>query len=191
MTGIGPVTVTNQVGEYARLLEWVKDAWLEIQTRHFHWTFLWDRFSLTVVDSQPDYKVPNLRVFVPFTVRLDDETLLEIPYDDYARIYRDPDVHTHKAFVILPDRTMRMLPPANGTLTGDYYRVPQELVNNDDKPLAPAHLHDTIVALAMTYYGTYEDAPEVYQEGTRRFRRWITRMQLECLPDMEPAEPLV
>ncbi len=190
--GAGPTSVSGQTGEYGRLVDWVRDAWTEIQARHRDWSFLWAEFSTAVTDAESDYDVaPDVRYIIPDTVRLDGERLAEMNYQEYARLYKAHESMVQRAFTILPTGKLRLIPAANGTLTGEYYRTPQTLAADADEPLAPAHLHDTIIAQALLYYATYEDAPEIYQDARARLRRWITRMQSECLPTIDAPGPLV
>ena len=50
-----PTAVTSQVGEYRRLVDWVSEAWTEIQGRHTDWRWLPPR------EDSPWY--PTLRLF--------------------------------------------------------------------------------------------------------------------------------
>jgi hypothetical protein len=189
--GSGPAAVTGQTGEARRLVDWVRDAWVDIQAKQVAWSFLWAQFEKAVTDAESDYLVAeDANRVVPDTVRLNGQRLVSLEYGDYSRrIVTSPET-VPQSFVILPDRKLRILPASNGTLTGDYYRTPQVLAANTDTPLAPAHLHEAIVAQAMIFYAAYEDAPEIYQDGSMRLRRWMTRLQNECLPSIELPGPL-
>lgn len=64
-------------------------------------------------------------------------------------------------------------PTATYTLTGDYYRAPTEMTEDDDEPTnLPAQYHMAIVWRAMRDgYAQYEAAPEVLARATTNYRR--------------------
>lgn len=93
---------------------------------------------------------------------------------------------------ITPAKAIGLGPVPNGlyTVTGDYYSVPAELVQDTDTPALPAQFHMLIVYKAMMYYGVSEAAPEVYQEGEAEFNRMMIRLQLNQMPDIGAPAPL-
>jgi len=54
-TGSGPTSVSNQSGEYGRIVDWVADAYKEIQQRHSNWRWLRSRFNFNTVASTDTY----------------------------------------------------------------------------------------------------------------------------------------
>lgn len=54
-SGAGPTDVVGQQGEYARMVNWVNDAWLDIQSLHQDWEFLRTTCSFPTVDGQAVY----------------------------------------------------------------------------------------------------------------------------------------
>lgn len=54
-SGTGPAAVTNQAGESKRIVDWVKDAWTEIQNRHQNWRWMRSRFTLNTVAGDDTY----------------------------------------------------------------------------------------------------------------------------------------
>ena len=54
-SGAGPTTTVNQVGEYGRMVNWVQDAWLDIQSEHQDWEFLRTTCSFPTVSGSPFY----------------------------------------------------------------------------------------------------------------------------------------
>ncbi len=55
-SGTGPAGVTNQTGESKRIVDWVADAWTEIQNRHIsQWRWLRKDFSFNTVVGQTRY----------------------------------------------------------------------------------------------------------------------------------------
>ena len=54
-SGAGPTTTVNQVGEYGRMVNWVQDAWLDIQSEQQNWEFLRTTCSFPTVNGEPFY----------------------------------------------------------------------------------------------------------------------------------------
>lgn len=54
-SGSGPITTINQVGEYGRMVNWIQDAWLDIQSEHQDWEFLRSTCAFPTVNAQAYY----------------------------------------------------------------------------------------------------------------------------------------
>lgn len=77
------------------------------------------------------------------------------------------------------------LPAAGYTMLGDYFRIPSDMAADADTPAMPSQFHLAIVYGAMMHYGAYEAAPEVYQRGEKEFKKYMSRLEIDQLPDLQ------
>lgn len=204
--GSGPTAVTNQSAEYTRVLNWVNEAWLEIQRMREDWR--WMRRSATAVTVQAQYAYsPTVDfaltdfanwaldfaqgdTFRNYVTSVGPQSEIFMPPIDYDN-WRDVYLYGANRYAysrpieiaIAPDNSLVCGPvPVEGyTLIGDYYTIPTEMVDATDEPALPSQYHWAIIYKAMTYYGISEAAPEVYDEGNLQFGkiiRQILRTQL-------------
>jgi hypothetical protein len=208
ITGAGPSTVTGQTGTLLRLIDWVNEAWLEIQGAHDDWDFLWLRGTFDTQETSPgvyarDYDLgSNVQRVNPLSVTCydsDGETeewrLVEIPYARY-RNQTDIGVNTAQRptqFVIMPNDVMRLYPRPDGvyTLQFDYYKMPSAMSENTDEPeLAEEHLQWAIIYGAMRRYALYENAQEVLIEAEAGYRQVMNLVRRKHLPAIAMGAPL-
>jgi len=177
-------------GEIARLKKWVKDSWNEIQiSKPNYWGFLFVQSSMVVpvnasVLQPPEYAAgevaewnyDSFRMSDPGKARKDSYPLI---YHDYfwwrdhegldMTVPRKPQSitidYTNEALIIAPaSDDVR-------TLYFDYWRTPQELVEDDDVPIMPKQFHQLIVGKALERYGQHESAPEVIVKANKIISR--------------------
>lgn len=106
---------------------------------------------------------------------------------------------------IAPDKALVFGPMgASGyTVVGDFYTAPQAFSGDNDTPcsglVAPAGSGNTIwpkqhnmmiVYRAMMFYGAYENAAEIYNQGEREFKKMINRINADRLPEIQGAGAL-
>lgn len=189
------LSVAHATGEYARLVDWVGQAWIEIQEAHPD--YLWQRKSIdfeTVV-GQGRYFPPEFTVPVTdfenwrngsFRVYLDtvgNENLMsQLPYDAYRNTYLYGTTRTTQGYptvvTVAPDKALliALIPDRVYHIVADYYTLPQELTLDTDVPTMPSRFHMAIVYKAMQWYGSYENAPEVVMRGIDGYTRLMSNL---------------
>lgn len=202
--GTGPTSVTSQTGELGRMVNFVIDAWNDIQSEHPDWQ--WMKATMTpkvTVDLQASYSLSDLaitdfgawdlnslRIYKTSDGTVSEDMLIQIPYEVWRSSYQLGVGRTTTGrptqFAILPDKSIGLGPVPTGdyTLTADYYTAPVALSLDADTPAMPDQHHMAIVYRAMMAYGSYEAAPEVYQRGETEYRRIKNRLETDRLPDV-------
>ncbi|TDX29101.1 hypothetical protein DFO67_108145 [Modicisalibacter xianhensis] len=192
--GAGPASVTGQHGEYARLIGWIQQAWLEIQNLRTDWRFAWAEGAITMEDGFRDYALPDdFASFIADTIYLDDAPLTLLPYRIFRRHYRNASPSRPRHITVTPGDVLRLAgalqidaPPGEGeVLTFEYYRTPQALTANSDVPRMPEPYHMLIVYKAMVQYGLFENAPEVVQQGNSQMQPLLTELHNRELPGID------
>jgi hypothetical protein len=204
-----PVTLTNQNEEISRLIDFINEAWLDIQNAREDWQWMRSTCSFTTIQGQATY-TPTQAGLIDWgnwtrdtwrsyytTTGTRGEILMDyIDYEDWRNLYQfgATRVSYSQPFVITitPDKQLGLGPvPLSGyTVTGDYFTVPTLLVDDTDTPTLPSRFQMAIVYRAMMFYGVSEAAPEVYQEGKEEFDRMMMRLTLNQMPDVGAADSL-
>lgn len=172
--------------------------------------------SFTTVAGQHKYALaamtgPTATTFarwLPGTFRLyttsigvdDEQELADRDYDNWSDLwYFGPNKNVRSRpfdIAINPsDRSSLYLGPSPDstgfTVTGDYYRKPQVMDDDDDEPTGlPTEYHIAIVWRAMKYYARFAPAPELYQDSDKDFRRVMYELEREQLPKLASAGSL-
>lgn len=206
ISGSGPATVIGQEGEYARVVEWVKRAVIEIEGKHHSWDFLWARFQIQTAEVPPssglwacDYDISqtdvnrfwteSFTIFDPTVGEKDDESRLPwYTYREWRKQegYGEDDPARPKHVIQLPNRTLRFHPDPDKqyTIQADYWRKPKVLAADSDVPYIPEQHHKLVTYLAMQYYARYENAPEVMAGALSKYNIEMANMERDYLDDI-------
>lgn len=210
VAGSGPVSVINQNEEYSRLIDWIQDAWRDIQETREDWQWMRSTASFPVVSGKYLYTPAEMgltdwgnwtrdtwRVYNTAAGNHSEIFMAYIDYDTFRDIYQYGAVRDTLTqpvhLTISPDKSIGLGPtPAAGyTVYGDYFRTPALLaLANDATPAMPERFHMAIVYRAMMFYGMSEAAPEVFQEGNNEFDRMMRRLEINQMPQVFGAPAL-
>lgn len=192
--GDGPAAVTGQHGEYQRLIDWVRQAWLEIQQEQHEWRFNWAEASIELDAGFREYSPPaDLDRWDAATLRVHDRRLCETPWTIFRERFReDSDREWPSTITRIPNGNLRMdtSPAQLSWLTFEYWRTPQELKANIDEPRLPEQYHMVIVYRAMLAYALYENAPEVATAAREGETKIMAEMMRRELPAVDVGGPL-
>lgn len=203
VAGTGPAAVTGQSNEAARLVNYVADAWLEIQALHDRWRFMNGEWTAAVPASAEQFTVADagiastFRLWKPETLRTyrtaigvaDDMWLVEWEWSTLRDTYRFGLQAPGRpmVFAIKPqDNSIQLGPKTDDayTIYGEYLKLPVRLAADGDTPVITEDLHMIIVYKAMISYGLYEAASEVIARGERGYSALLTALERKELPDL-------
>jgi hypothetical protein len=193
VAGSGPLTVVGQTGELARLVDWIKDAYVDVMDLRNDWDFLRNDFSLalttsvqtyakTTVSNLANWKVDSLRCYQDSIA--DERWMVYRPWTEFRdlRLYSTIRTQTGRPqeFTIKPDKSLMVWPiPDNVgsyTVTGEYYRTAPELVNDSDEP-AFDRFQMVIVWNALMRYAAWVESPTAYARAQKEYNRLIMKLQ--------------
>jgi hypothetical protein len=202
-------SVQNLTGESARILAWVQQAWIDVQTSKEDWLFLRETFEFNTVASQWEYTAANagltdfgnwkrdsFRASSVNNLYRDEQLLNYMDWTTYRNLYRYANMRNTLArpvvVSITPNKDLAFgsTPDQIYTINGEYYTQPVSLSADTDIPGIPARFHMIIVYRAMMYYAGYESAPEVLSRGEFEYRRLYSRMEIDQLPTIVSGPPL-
>lgn len=217
-SGSAPSAVTSQTGEAQRLVDWVNDAWEDIQNAHPNWKWMRSQARVSTSAGDREYEpgdftddrtsvaIENFGRWVPNTFSIyknslgqsDERELIWMPYDEWRRLYdfgADATAQDYPVNFTVDPTTLAVLlgkiPDTTYVVRGDFYHCASRMSANADVPGLPAQFHLAIVWRALMLYAEYESAPEAYGKGQSNFNRAFSRLELNQKPAMGFGPPLV
>ena len=202
-------TAQGQVGESGRMVSWVQQAWIDLQTSKEDWLFLRKPFNFNTTGAQWQYTATDAGLsdfgnwkrdsFRCSSVGQDykDEQLMNfMEWTTFRNLYRYANMRNTTArpvvISITPEKDMAFgsTPDQAYVIDAEYYTQPVSLSADTDTPGLPDRFHMAIVYRAMMYYAGYEAAPEVLSRGDFEYRRLYSRMEIDQLPTLVSGPPL-
>lgn len=208
MSGTGPTTCQNQQGELKRAVNWINEAWLNIQESREDWDWMRSSVSFSTIPQQATYtqyeagisdlakwlmnsSICSFRCYVT-SVGVRSEIFLNfIDYITWRDTYQFGNLRLSYSrplmITVTPDMSIGLgqIPDsADYTIVGEYFRQPTTLTLDSDVPNMPARFHMMIVYLAMKYYGEYEQDEYVRQMAEQQYEKMYQRLSLAQLPEM-------
>lgn len=190
--GTGPTAVTGQVKEYLAVVEWVAQAWTDIQTARRNWKFMWSNaWSKATVVGQSELDISSDSV-----ARFDEETFTfyetAVGTSDRQYLYFEP-WHESKTYIKsissgnqmpsiitrYPSGNLTLIYPTDKiyTIEADTYREAQLFSADGDVPTGlPEEYHMAIVYKALFDYGAFEDAREQVDRARVRYGELFDNM---------------
>lgn len=192
-----------------RIVNWVISAYEMIQMQRPNWNWLRTEFEFNTTANKADYTPLEAGIATRFSqwdvdtinsyrtsVGISNEFELgELLYRKYRSLYLTgpQPAGTPICFSIAPDQKLYLGPKPDGefTVSGQYWKTPQQLAVDADTPEMPAQFHELIVWQALEAYGLYESAGEVIARAQKNIRFYMGRLELNQLPDVQIAAPLI
>jgi hypothetical protein len=157
ITGDDLTTVQGATGETLRVVNWVCEAWMELQTRRADWMWMRNSFSFATTAGQGTYAPSECGITDWGNWAVDDfrnyptasgntaEMIMDYwsyeAWRDTFQFSGNRSVQTRPCVAaITPDKQLALGPfPAAGyTITGSYYRVATEMSVDDGHADGPA-----------------------------------------------------
>lgn len=209
VSGTQPTTVTDQVGRLNNIVNWVRDAWEDIQNIHASWLFMRKEFSGSITSGQVRYSgasfgltdfaewikdFDNLSIYKTATGAADENPLLYLRWDDWRQMYDRGSQTANRPtiFSVSPANELVLgpIPDDAYTLRGEYRRMPQLLTANEDIPDMPIRFHKIIQWKALMSLAEYDEAPATYARCIKAYAAIMSDMNRDLLPLIITQEPL-
>jgi len=201
-----PTAVTGQIGELNRVVNWVADAYTEIQGAR-NWRWMRKKFTVDTVAGTDNYAfgactdVDDAALITRFKEwHLDDprnppkiyltsagvggQVLLTwAPWDNFELLYKTGSLQSQTSqpvhITVDPKDEIHLGITPNDiyTLIGDYHKSAQILAADGDIPEMPTAYHDLIKYTAMEFYGLFESAPEIISRAERGQKRLMNQLK--------------
>jgi hypothetical protein len=207
--GTGPTSVVDAQGIEAVIVQFVKDANIDIQNLRDDFEFMEASSSFTTVVGQDTYTrtalftpaSPDVNKFKIGSFVVTDLTgkkhyLLHYEFlEEMERLYLNDITQGIPRYVgITADRSLyiKQTPDNNYVITYKYYRNPQILSANADIPWIPEAYHMLLVYKALEKVAVYLSQPEIYRGyATEAARAQAQLMRLSVPKKRIQTRPLV
>jgi hypothetical protein len=218
-TTIQPITVVGQIDRLKQIVDFVREAYVDIQNAHRMWRWLQSRFVGQTITGQRFYlgtafndeqtNTPVTR-FSQWGVRHSgDDAGLSMyatsigPADEGRLRFLDIDrfYETQARGVQTPDKPqyytidnlnrLVVSPPPNGTFTlrGKYRKSVQYLTNDGDVPEMPSDFHTLIKDAALAYIEGFDEGPRIPLYRLRMLPNF-SMLEAQQLPKVTWGAPL-
>jgi len=200
-SGTAPTSVVNQTGQNLRLVNWIKDANLDVQNLWLNWKFLYSTDTgrtLTPGDNTlaaPDDFGDGMWDVTTFRIVPEGDTQeqhIDVQqFEDVKDELLDESEGTPFRVTVMPDDSLRFegTPDAEDEFRAVYYRGPDEdeLAVNSDESSIPSRFRRVILGRALQLYANYESAPEVKIQGDEIYDTYLARLENKQLPNRDHA----
>lgn len=180
IAGNGVSTTIDQTGESARLVNWIDQAYEDVQNEYFDWRFLraTGSFNTQTITNiiQP---ASDLNIWDRERIFNDEGMQMSVQsYDYYDGQIDVTTLGKPNEFVVNADNTLTAIayPDAIYAYTYDYFKAPEVMTVDSDTPNFPAQFHRVIVGRALIYYGNYESAGEMIMQGKEIYSTLLNRL---------------
>lgn len=176
ISGSGPAKTTDQTGILSRIVYAVRDAWTRIQDDPHDWKWMWKRDgSVETLGNVDEYVVEqdfesihakSCKIYLKAKGVSDISRVSLIDWDEYDRRYgalQNKTPSRPNVITVMPNGDIKVYPLPNDvyTITFDYQKNAQILVESADEPEMPERYHQLIKFEAMKVFAGTDDAPEL------------------------------
>lgn len=209
VSSTGPTTSVSQSGEMLRMVNWIQTAYEELQGNHPNWDFLRNDLSFNLIAGTATYtptaaglselmtwKTDSLRAYLTATGVNDELCLTYMPWDVFRDVRLIGANRTASGrpmeFTVQPNNSITFWPNPSAvyTVVGEYWKRPQTMSLDADEPLMPRQFHMILVWQALMYFAPYEADPTTYANGERQYKKLISKLELDQLPELSMSGAL-
>lgn len=193
-SGLALGTTANQKGDALNFVNWVDDAWLEIQGL-MNWPSLWEDAQVTIPASSSSVAgTLGHKRYVKDSMRLaSGGRLIYVPWDEFRLSYPSVDAGASiTEWTVRPDRSIAVNSQVevDTVLQVERFRQPGRFTTDTDEPLLFSEHHMMIVWRGLMLYGGFDEAGVAYKRAAAEYAQ-MKRLAAGDLPAMQPGEPLL
>jgi len=181
-------SVASLSGESLRLLNWVLQADLTIQSLVYDWLYLWvgDATAVTTGIGVNTYAGPSdLNVWDRESFFIDGTAVSVVEDFDRSTFPRTAATGKPNSIYILPNNQLRVYPTPDAAydITFDYWKKPVQMaVANTSESVIPSQFRYAIVFEALSYYATFENAQEAMAKASQGISTWLPKLEAHQKP---------
>lgn len=203
VSGVNPLTTTNQTGMNGKIVGLVRDAWIDVQNHRKDWKWMWRECTAQTIQGFSRYTPSDLlimdlatwvtdgkdhgrrpmSIFPTVSGRAYETPVMEITFDLWQYQY-DRGEQTNSqpmVYAIAPDNRLCLGPTPDGiyTLRGAYFKTPQILMLDNDLPVGlPEGMENIIMYRALMFMAESDEAASQIQSTATEYNTLLT--QLVC-----------
>jgi len=212
ISGTGPVTVIKQQGEMLRIVNWVNDAWEELQNLNENWKWMRQEFTfqttamtrayppLPIVADHTQWHEETLRCYKTSDGVSTEQFMSDMKYGDFRDSYMFGAMSTMAGRPMIfaqrdRDKALMLGPLPDGiyTIYGEYQQAATRMAADTDLPALggfPTEYQMAIVHLAVMKYAIFEGAGALFQSHQEEYRKILRALERDQLEDVALGEAL-
>lgn len=183
--GTGPASVLTASGIEGRIVNYVKNAWIDIQMHPKKWKWMWGRYLAPLPGGAPlqtilntrEYqltgvdkvRVNSFRSYLTATGVSDRQRMVWMSWAKFDRAHGTIDETANRPIRVTRDPSGQLVlypkAEASYSIEFEFFKTAQLLADNADVPELPVDYHQLIVYEALKRFGKAEDAPEIIKLG--------------------------
>lgn len=202
IAGAAPTTTISQTKDLLRGVEWIDDAYKELQASKATWRFRRADKTITCVSGTASYTDATVAIWLTDDARIyltaaDENRIAYVPWTMFRETYQIASTRTQTGrptiFSVKPDNKIIFWPIPDAAYTGvlEAYTVPDAMALDADEPEFPARFHKILVWKALSHYGAWSAEPDKVAKGEREYRAMYFKLQIDQLERIHYGEPLV
>lgn len=185
--GNGPTSVENPAGYEEALVQFVKDAWEDIQNLREDFRFMRNFWNDSTVPSQSDYGHDDVKSFKKNSVRIKVSEkwvyLREGDDDGLREQFANAEEGQPQYYSQITQGRIRLYPTPSEIyeIGATIFSVPEILETNSQVPTFPVAYHRLIVYQALEKLAVFLSSPELYskyQESADTLRGQMYRTEV-------------
>ena len=207
MDPIGPYSTLNQTGEFAKIIDWIDEAYQDILGSHDDWLFLHNSFDFASQVAKQNYTpteagltdfknwiVDDVRTYK--TTYETEQDLFFCEWDNFKRTYLFGSARAQTGppsqFTVMPNKSFMIWPIPDDiyNINGWYYKAGAAMTTDESEPVFPEIYHWLIVWRAIVYYGADYVEADKYAHGLAEYKRIKGMMEFNELPQLIRGAPL-
>lgn len=203
VSGADLTAVTNQIGVDRRIVNWVNDSWLYIQSARNDWNWMRGAASFTTIPNVATYTPASINIlslsswhvdrpliYLPSEGKSTESYLASIDYytDFYDMFVKGSHTADRPRYIgISNDNTLNLGPTPDVAylITIQYQLAPSKLVLATDIPSLPEQYHLGIVYRALMMLAADEGDSDLYDEARSSYEDVYNRMSSITKPEIK------
>ena len=210
VSGTQPATVTGQTGRLNDIVQFVSEAWNEIQSKRDDWKWMNRSWSGSTISGTQAYTPAGLSISNHADWDIHAEVHCYLTSAGEANEWRVPFLQDWDAFRsaylrgtvqsgapriygIRPyDQALVLFPKPDAayTLSGEYRKTNQTLSVDADEPEMPARFHDAIMWRALELLHDYDEADVLAAKAMREYGKHYSRLVSSQTPPVSLGRTL-
>lgn len=177
-----PDTVMNQRDMLAKIVNWVRAADFEIQTKFSDWSFLWSELSSTLTAGNAALTISGCSTLN--VLEVSSYPLGQMDYHALRRLSMNAPQGLPNRYAIAPDGDIVLYPKPDSAYPfyAAYYRAPSKLMLDADVSAIPDDLHMIIVHRALMLLAVSEEDQALYGRSEYQYELLLQQLSNRCRP---------
>jgi hypothetical protein len=196
-------TVNTPSGRLAKIIAWVRDAWVNIQNERTDWLFRLDTFDHALTIGTNEYTgasfdlalaqwLPDtatrctMSLYDPAIGQADEGGIQQIPWNRFRDMFDRgvTDPNRPRYWAVKPNGALMVGPTPDKAyvLRGEYKRSAQQLAADADIPIMPEDFHGLIVGEALRLMANSDESFEGLASRAAEYEKLRNPLVLDQTP---------